>query len=652
MLPGNVPIVTQPVGGPPSSAAEESPPASARADASPADQSPDTFVPRVFISHSSADYDASGQPDDEYATGLLGGDRWWQRIKSELNEREVFVAILSPEAMASRWVRDEIDLAWAADKIIVPVLHRRCEIPADLRLIQHVSFLPPRLDTDAFAEFLSAVRLGKSRRLDSGARILRPIGMPLVQELFGRDREFAQIVQAFSINSTAGICALKGMGGIGKSALAAKITEKLAGDAQVYPGGGAWIPCDRLQGDEGLDEIYRRVARLVGRDDIALDDDRQTRLRHLAEALALRPRTLLTLDNIEPGIPVGLLVRHLAIPGCVGLLLTSRQQLDASLDQQVTLEPLVEHEGAHLFVQGLKRNDSRRPTPEDDRYISDLVISLGGLPLAIALTAAYCSNQKLSARRLLETLTQQGLGAGPLQGLRECFDRSWQALPPNEQHLFAGLSLFAGPSVPRTAAQMMAVALDSLTGAGDPLEHGRDNRPSLPNISNERSLVLTTAMQFDALARIDRVEEGDPAVSALVDAAVVEAVSGERLRLHPLLRDYAEEHFNHLPQGMQETLGIAMVEYWVTFANQNANEFGDLALKVESEGLKRAIDWARQHRRDDFVWQIIAAQARAGTERVFHYITVLSRFSEAYTAHPYLPIDSNAALYVRLEPTE
>jgi formylglycine-generating enzyme required for sulfatase activity len=131
---------------------------------------------RLFISHSHADnefgvrladdlrralgdeqavwYDASG--------GLHGGDAWWRKIVQEIAARPIFVVVLSPDAMESRWVNDEIDLAWnlkntPGGKTIIPVLHRACEPRADLRTRHIISFLAPRPYKAALAETLAAL---------------------------------------------------------------------------------------------------------------------------------------------------------------------------------------------------------------------------------------------------------------------------------------------------------------------------------------------------------------------------------------------------------------------------------------------------------------------------------------------------------------
>lgn len=146
-------------------------------------------LPRIFVSHSHKDNEfglrlvadlRSALGGDESAVwydaagGLSGGSAWWRRIRTELTERDTFLVILSPDALASPWVNDEIDLAWkqknatgdgtggtsgGRGKRIVPVLYRPCRVREDLALLDNttVSFLPPVSYEAAFAYLLDVL---------------------------------------------------------------------------------------------------------------------------------------------------------------------------------------------------------------------------------------------------------------------------------------------------------------------------------------------------------------------------------------------------------------------------------------------------------------------------------------------------------------
>jgi hypothetical protein len=99
-------------------------------------------------------YDASG--------GLQEGDAWRREIEAEITARPIFVVVLSPDAVASRWVNGEIDLAWQqkntlAGKRIIPLLPHICDVPARLRSLHAVSFVASRPYEDALAELLGAL---------------------------------------------------------------------------------------------------------------------------------------------------------------------------------------------------------------------------------------------------------------------------------------------------------------------------------------------------------------------------------------------------------------------------------------------------------------------------------------------------------------
>jgi hypothetical protein len=120
-------------------------------------------APRIFVSHSHQDNDFGlqlvadlrrdlGSEDAvwyDVSGGLHGGVAWWRKIVQEITSRDVFLVVLSPDAVASNWVQAEIGLAWREQykptgKVIIPLLYRDCEVPPDLRMVRMVSFVAPR----------------------------------------------------------------------------------------------------------------------------------------------------------------------------------------------------------------------------------------------------------------------------------------------------------------------------------------------------------------------------------------------------------------------------------------------------------------------------------------------------------------------------
>ncbi len=140
-----------------------------------------TLHHRIFLSHSSVDHDfctrlvddlrlVLGENDavwyDEHG-GVYSGEDWWPQIEQELQASTIFIVILSPNAMASDWINDEIDSAWQRQKQldpersmqIIPLLYQSCEIRPDLASLHSITFLPPRTYEAAFQEILATLGL-------------------------------------------------------------------------------------------------------------------------------------------------------------------------------------------------------------------------------------------------------------------------------------------------------------------------------------------------------------------------------------------------------------------------------------------------------------------------------------------------------------
>jgi TIR domain len=68
------------------------------------------------------------------------GERWDQAIEQALKACSDVLVVLSPEAVKSNNVLDEIAFAVDEGKRIIPIKHKECNIPLRLRRIQYIDF--------------------------------------------------------------------------------------------------------------------------------------------------------------------------------------------------------------------------------------------------------------------------------------------------------------------------------------------------------------------------------------------------------------------------------------------------------------------------------------------------------------------------------
>ncbi|HEX8728574.1 MAG TPA: SUMF1/EgtB/PvdO family nonheme iron enzyme [Ktedonobacterales bacterium] len=134
-------------------------------------------APRIFVSHSHEDhafcvrligdlrarfgeeavwYDASGGQH-----GLTGGEAWWDEIVAEITARPYFLVVLSPNAVASRWVPQEMGIAFRQHvelgKRLLPVRLADAPRRADWAGLQEFHFEAPRPYEVALAELIQAI---------------------------------------------------------------------------------------------------------------------------------------------------------------------------------------------------------------------------------------------------------------------------------------------------------------------------------------------------------------------------------------------------------------------------------------------------------------------------------------------------------------
>jgi tetratricopeptide (TPR) repeat protein len=507
---------------------------------------------------------------------ILAGEQFEPLMLQAVDQAQAVILILSPEALASRYVQMEYQRALSQQKLLIPLLYRAGgNLPDELARLniidgQHISrFDQTMLEVvKPLRQLLRSINYvpptGPNSRPLRISAVIEPTNMPRPTQFVGRAAELQQITTALQHGNAVGVCALQGMGGIGKSALAALAVDALRADPAAFAGGAAWISAEGLTGESGLDTLMGRIAFAMDFDDVAQMPTAEQRRALLIRHLAQRPRTLLAIDNLEPGLPADILVPALTIPGHTALLLTARHHISANLPTQLTLPPLPETDAGTLLRQRLHQADQTRPTPEDLRLLPAVAQLLDGLPLALEVTAAYVGGQKHSMQRVLDDLQAHHLQAIPVaERLHVCFQRSWQVLTASQQALFAGMALLAGTTFLRAAAEALA----------------------------PESTTPPTAQ-----------------VDGLVALALVEALPEERLRLHPFLRDYAQEQLQAQPPATQEELGDRMVGFWQTWSNSHRREV--FVMEAEAESLLGAVAWAHEHDRYTPLIQLVKSMAR------------------------------------------
>lgn len=107
-------------------------------------------APTAFFSYSREDSEfALRLAEDLKAAGasvwldqldIAPGQRWARAVQEALNNAERVLVILSPSSAESTHVEDEVNYALEEHKAVIPVFHKDCKVPFQLRPFQYVDF--------------------------------------------------------------------------------------------------------------------------------------------------------------------------------------------------------------------------------------------------------------------------------------------------------------------------------------------------------------------------------------------------------------------------------------------------------------------------------------------------------------------------------
>ena len=440
------------------------------------------------------------------------------------------------------------------------------------------------------------------------ARPLAPANLPGRTDGFvGRQEELQEVTALLLGQETGGeknempsAVALIGMAGVGKSTLAAEVVHTLATErADRYPGGFTWVRCDSLTDLAGVapieDHLLADWEAIPAREDVerAATVEEGIALREQALRKRLQPLTgqeapeaaLVFLDNIEPGLPLGRLLQTLHPLG-LQVLLTSRAEPFAGGVRLKRVDVVDPAAARSLFVERYRAAGGSWDAANEATAAAEVVGALGWLPLAIELAAARAGRNQLRVAALATELLEPNVLAklrDPLNreaSVRYAFEQSVGTderrgtLTWAQRQRFVALGLLDGTDWPRAVVERYLDArLDAL--AWGPSQAGE---------------VRSGAEDLEALVALSLVS----LVATGAAGAESDGAGMARVRLHPLLREYARELAGRLRSEQRAAALEALLEALTPFVAEHKQDFP--ALSQEEELIAGALSAAaREH---------------------------------------------------------
>ena len=337
----------------------------------------------------------------------------------------------------------------------------------------------------------------------------------------GRQDELVQLRQLLTGESR--LVTLCGLGGAGKSRLAAELACRLASEPADAATTICWVPLASVSDPSSVPTAVAGTLRLAANAGATAEDLLVWRLSEAS--------TLLVLDNCEQVAAATGALLSLLVNRCPQLrvLTTSRTPLGLSGEQVFPVPPMTAADQAgragsdavELFVRRARLVAPAGNVDPGDPAIHELCAHLAGLPLAIELAAGW--TRLLSPAGLLDEIARgeevliSDLGDLPdrHRSLRVMLDSTWQALDSTQQRVLARLGIFTGTFTSEAAEVVSGASLRQL-----------------------RALVEASLIQ--------RIPDGP---------------AGARFRVHELIRNYAVHQAEETDPELVVTAQAARFDY-------------------------------------------------------------------------------------------
>ena len=365
----------------------------------------------------------------------------------------------------------------------------------------------------------------------------------------GREGELSAVITL--LQGSARLVTLTGAGGSGKTRLA---LQSAGAVSDRFPDGVYWVPLAPLRDPE---LVLDAAAKSLDADDLV--------------ARIADKRLLLYFDNFEHLLDASGGVAEL-VGACPNLevLVTSREPLHLSGEQEYAVPPFVHQEGVGFFMARARAID---PGFEAHPAVREICARLDNLPLALELAAARV--KALPPEQLLERLEQRlplltgGARDVPerQRTLRSAIAWSYDLLDDDTRRAFRGLGVFVGGCTLAAAEEVAGADLETLESLLDKslLRRTGDRYWMLETIREFALEQLRARAELDALAR-----RHFDFYAVLAESAHLTAESTEGQR-HGLVIPEADNLRAAIDWAVEAgepelatALAVALEQFWVT----------------------------------------------------------------------------------------
>ncbi len=348
----------------------------------------------------------------------------------------------------------------------------------------------------------------------------------------GREDELNRLARLLTSGENVAITALQGMGGIGKTALAQKLAERVK---DAFPGGVLWWSLGPQPDVITALDAWARHA--DPRTDLSALPDAESRANVVRSMLANLGtlRVCAIIDDVWQTEAARTLMSAIP-PGCPILITTRDGDLAKALRCRVErIDTLNEDEAIALLAKLLGSLDGYEPAARDIAKLTE------GLPLALELIAGVADSpadlpalaKKLKEKPALDILKMPG-DESREESVEACLALSYTALDADVQRRFRALGVFA--PAPFDRAAIAAVWNEDGEKVDDAVRHL--TRRNLFNLANPKGR-----------ARVSEPSQGSP-----------------EYRQHTLLRAYALALLER--QGELNETAARHADYYRQFAKE------------------------------------------------------------------------------------